>query len=77
MKQIELAIYIYDDFKLKKTLWYPWFIQKYFSVVRIKDPGFVSSPSHHRLLAERCANVVRRWHNVPPIVCITWIMCTK
>ena len=26
---------MYDDFKLKKTLWFPWFMQKYFSVVRV------------------------------------------
>ena len=26
---------IYDDFKFKKQLWSPWFIQKYFSVVRV------------------------------------------
>ena len=28
---------IYDDFKLKKTLWYSWFKYKYFSFVRAKN----------------------------------------
>ena len=32
MKQKELT----DDSKLKKQLWSPWFIHKYFSVVRVK-----------------------------------------
>ena len=27
---------IYDDFKLKKTLWFTCFMQKYFNVVRAK-----------------------------------------
>ena len=27
---------IYDDLKLKKNLWTPWFIQKYFNVVMVK-----------------------------------------
>ena len=26
---------IYDDSKMKKTLWSSWFIQKYFSIVRV------------------------------------------
>ena len=28
--------HIYDDFKMKKTIWSPWFIQKYCSVGRVK-----------------------------------------
>ena len=27
---------IYDEFKLKKSFWSPWFIQNYFSVVRVR-----------------------------------------
>ena len=26
---------MYDDFKLKKTLWFPWFIQKKLSALRV------------------------------------------
>ena len=37
MKRKELIKTFYDDFKLKKTLWSPWFIQKYFSVSRVND----------------------------------------
>ena len=28
---------IYDNFYLKITLWSPWFIQKYFSIVRVNN----------------------------------------
>ena len=28
---------IYDDFKFKKNIWSPWFIQKYFSALRVND----------------------------------------
>ena len=27
----------YDNLKLRKTLWSPWFAQKYFNVVRAKS----------------------------------------
>ena len=30
---------IYDDFKLKKTLWFPRFMKKYFSIVRVNIGG--------------------------------------
>ena len=40
MKRKELTKMIYDNFKLeKKTLWSPWFMQKYFSVVRVNMGG--------------------------------------
>ena len=37
MKQKELTRSFCDVFNLKKTLWSPWFIQKYFSVVRVNN----------------------------------------
>ena len=42
---------IYDDFKLKKNIWYPWFINKYFSFVRIiLHGGVIIWPSFSRLI---------------------------
>ena len=44
MKRIKITktfIIFYDDFKLKKTLWFPWFIKKYFSALKVKHKGLV------------------------------------
>ena len=43
MKQKELTN-IYDDFELKKTLWFQWFIVKYVSVVRVNGKTSTLDP---------------------------------
>ena len=32
----------YDDLKLKKLLWSPWFIHTYFRVVRVESADFAT-----------------------------------
>ena len=40
---------IYDDFKLKKTFWSPWFILKYFSASRVKMPIILQVCEYHHV----------------------------
>ena len=69
MKRKELTktfISVHNDFKLKKTLWSPWFIQKYVSVVSVK--GLIPKPVDYQpcnvglMLGQRR----RRWPNIKP-----------
>ena len=57
MYSIEAGRANYDiyDFKLKQTLWSPWFIQKYFSVTRVKED--------YGRLSVTYINILEHWPN--------------
>ena len=44
---------IYEDFKLTRNLWPPWFIQKYFSPLRLKTTKyFYTNHEDHECLSQ-------------------------
>ena len=45
MKRKVAKYYIYDDFKMKQIFWFPRFIQKYFSIVRVKATQSLKKPN--------------------------------
>ena len=53
---------MYDDFNLKKTLWSPWFIQKYVSVVKVKTADIsqnICITFEQRQILRRCSKMIQ------------------